>query len=52
MKYLFSVITKFFQYDHKEIVKKFASSELNEINYEIRQLENKRNRLEVMLFGN
>lgn len=52
MKSLFENLKSFFKYDHKAVIKRFASDELDSINYEIRQLQERRDQLESMVYGN
>ncbi len=59
MKSIFRSIKSFFEYSPKEIVSHFLGQELNDLNSEIlqnreylRKLERKRERLELMVYGN
>lgn len=56
---IFKKIKSFFEYNPKEVIVHFLGQELNDLNMEIlkthqhlRQLESKRNRVELMVFGN
>lgn len=52
MKSIAEILNKLFNYDHNEIVKKFAKEELNDVNYQIRNLLEKRDHLEHIAYGN
>lgn len=52
MKNLLEFLKSFFKYDHKANIKRFASDELDSVNYEIKNLQDRRDYLESMLFGN
>lgn len=52
MKSLFEYLKSIFKYDHKAAIQRFASDELDSVNYEIRQLQERRDHLESMVYGN
>lgn len=59
MKSIFQSLKSFFEYSPKEVISKFLGEELNDLNSEIlqsreylRKLERKRERLELMVYGN
>jgi hypothetical protein len=56
---ILSGLKEFFKYNHNQVIKHFLGEELNDINKEIilhqgyiRELEVKRNKVELMVFGN
>lgn len=52
MSALIVFIKSLFSYDHNESIKRFALAELDDINYNIRNLSKRRAQLEEIAFGN
>lgn len=52
MRSIAEIFKGLFNYDHEEVVKNFAKQELNDVNYQIQNLLEKRDHLENIAFGN